>query len=267
LWLRDFYNSMDGHTSVLLWGFMPIRSLTVLENDMKLSQLLQCNSVKSANLAASNIGSSFVAQAWYQYREMVRSGKYAMKSDNAMRASVEAERQFTKAVSNYWQLDAVLHDRGFEMNLEQSIEFCTGATREKSDDAKLAEAARIRGVTVESLKSQRQAQRDAKAAANKELIEGFMGRFEEGKYDVDSDADFDPEYSAVKILASFQKSSDRIAGYDNIDLAELMFIKLDMELIDTIAARELDYTESANEASRESDDKGATAEDLAQGSN
>lgn len=234
---------------------------------MKLSQLMQCNSVKSANLAASNIGSSFVSQAWYQYREMIRSGKYAMKSDNAMRASIEAERKFQEAVGNYWQLDAILVERDFEMNLEQSIEFCTGATREKSDDAKLAEAAKIRGVTLDSLKSQRQAQREAKAAANKDLLDGFTGRFEEGKYEVDTDAVFDPEYGAEKILRSFQKSSDRIASYDNIDLAELMFIKLDMELIDTLAARELDYTESAGEGSRVQDEKLANAADLTAGSN
>ena len=234
---------------------------------MKLSQIMGLNSVKSANLPASNIGSSFVAQAWYQYREMVRAGKYAMKSDNALRASVEAEKRFKEAVSNYWQLEAQLQGRGFDMNLEQSIEFCTGATREKTDDAALAEAAKIRGVSLDALKKQRAEQREAKAAANRDLLTGFIGRFEEGKYDTEVTDTFDCEYPAEKVLASFRKSSDRIAGYDKIDLAELMFIKLDMEIIDTIAARELDYTERAGEASRGQDDKLATAEDLTQGSN
>lgn len=234
---------------------------------MKLSQLLNCNSVKSANLAASNIGSSYVAQAWFQYREMQRSGKYAMKSENALRASVKAERLFKEAASKYWQLDAVLVARGFEMNLEQSIEFVSGSSRERNDDAKLAEAAKIRGCSLESLKAQRQALRDAKAAANADILSGFIGRFEEAKYDTEDDADFDADYPAEKILASFRKSSDRIASYDNIDLAELMFIKLDMEMIDTLAAREQDYAERSGEGSREQDDKLATAADLQQGSN
>lgn len=232
---------------------------------MKLAQLLNCNSIKAANLAASNIGSSYVAQAWFQYREMVRSGKYAMKSENALRASLKAEKEFKANTSKYWQLDAVLVARGFEMNLEQSIEFVTGSTRERNDDAKLTEVAKIRGVTLESLKQQRQAARDAKAAANRDILSGFIGRFEEAKYDTDEDADLDIQYPAIKILESFRKTSDRIASYDNIDLAELMFIKLDMEMIDTIAAREMDYEERSGEGSREQDDKLASAADLAAG--
>lgn len=229
---------------------------------MKLSQIVQLNSNRVIGLTLGRMATAEASRGWAQYRKLQRAMKYAARSDNALLQTKEAEKAMIANANNFWTIVAAADATGFVIDVDAAFDYVTTTTKPKSNE-QLAETAKACGLTVEELKRKDDEQRSKRAEEGRSMKASFVDRFTESQYS--DPTEVDPEYPASKVLAVAQAKRDNIATWDKPDLAELMLIRHDIEMVETLAQREEEYAERAGEASREQDDKLLSVQEMAQG--
>lgn len=117
-------------------------------------------------------------------------------------------------------------------------EFEPGVPKHLSRD-QLAQIADFSGLTVEKVKALRNASDEKRYRSEVEAMSMAEAMFWA------AEAEEDPDVKAESVLKALNQTVQFIATWSSPDFAELGILKHDIEIMETIAAREMDYNESA----------------------
>lgn len=228
---------------------------------MKLSQITQLGSVRAINMVFSRIATSQASMAWGQYKKQQRAMPYASTNQQAYAATMECDTKLAQHARNFWTVVAVLDSRSFTVDVSQVLEFiCSSGSKPKTNE-QITEISRASGLSESAIRKGNDEARMKALAVGASLRAGFTSRF--GEYEFEgADNEVDIEVPATTVLATIENLKAKIASWDRPDLAELMMLKHDADICETIATREEDYKERAGEGSREMDDRMLSGSDM-----
>lgn len=230
---------------------------------MKLSQIVNLNSDRAVNAVLSRIATSECSKAWGQFKKLTRAQPYAQANNAAFTAVNEADKALAVHGRNFFQLVATLDAKNFVLDVANVLEYVCSSAKPKTNE-QITELAKVSGLSEATLRKASDEQRLKQIEQGLKLKASFASRFGEYEFDTDENG-ADIEVPAENVLKAIESLRLRIATWDKPDMAELMMLKNDSDIVETIVVREMEYNERAGEASREQDDKAASAEDMAAG--
>ena len=228
---------------------------------MKLSQIKQLRSVQAINSTLSRMATSQASIAWGQFKKQQRALPYANTNANAFTTVNETDAKIAQHGRAFFQMVAELDSRSFVIDVPQVLEFVCSSGAKPKTDKQIADIAKASGLTESAVRKSNDDARMKSITLGNSLKASFVSRFGEYEFS-DTDNEVDLEISAEAVLKVIEGLRVRIAGWDKPDMAELMLLKGDADIVDTIAIREAEYGERAGEGSREQDDKMLSGSDM-----